>query len=247
MSSLSVAFPAFNEEESLEKVVREFIVELQQRSIDFEIVLLDDGSTDHTRAIIERLAVEFPTVIATVYHEQNTGIAVSFQDVQRAASKEYVILVGADGQYPPEIISTCLPYLDAYDVIICKRRQKHYSLYRAVISGSYRWMCRLLFGIDLLDPGGAKVIRRSLVDELPLRSHSVFVQPEQVIRAVWGGYRIKFVEVTCIPRQAGKAKGCHFSLIVFAFRDLCALWWERYCSKTSTRYCFLQKRIEHDE
>lgn len=237
MSSLSVAFPAFNEEESLEKVVREFIAELQQHKVDFEIVLLDDGSTDHTCTIIERLAMEYPAIIVTVFHEQNEGMAASFLDVQRAAGKEFVLLVGADGQYPSEIISTCLPHLDAYDVIICKRRQKHYSLYRAVISGSYRWICRLLFGIDLLDPGGAKVVRRSLIDELPVRSRSVFAQPEQVIRAVWGGYRIKIVEVTCIPRQTGEAKGCNISLIIFAVKDLCALWWERHFSKTSPKRC----------
>jgi len=226
MPSLSLAIPAFNEEESLEKTVNMYLDALRGLTSDFEIVLLDDGSTDRTRAIIKRLASQYPMIITPVYYDSHKGMAIAFEGVQRAAKKEYVILLGADGQYPPEIISSCLPYLGTYDILICKRREKHYSPFRSFVSGFYRWSCRLLFGIDLFDPGGTKMIRRALFDELPVRSKSVFAQPERVIRAVWSGYRIRMVEVPCIPRQAGKAKGCNIPLIVSALRDLCVVWWE---------------------
>ncbi len=239
--SLSVAIPAYNEEESLENVVRDFVAELKRHEGDFEIVLLDDGSTDRTRSIIERLAREYPEFISPIFHDRNKGMAVAFENVQNAATKDYVILLGADGQYPPDIIGVCLPHLGKCDVLICKRERKHYAFVRAAISGLYRWICRMLFGIDLFDPGGTKAFRRALIDELPVRSQSVFAQPERVIRAAWRGYRIGMTEVPCVPRRAGKAKGCSMRLILSAFRDVCLLWWEGRGSHP-TVVCSIQKQ-----
>lgn len=235
MISLALAIPAFNEEESLEKTVNMYLDALRELTSDFEIVLLDDGSTDRTRTIIERLASQYPMIITPVYYARHEGMAKAFEEVQRAATKEYVILLGADGQYPPDIIASCLPHLGTHDVLICKRRQKHYSFLRSVVSGLYRWICYLLFGIDLLDPGGTKMIRRALFDELPVRSRSVFAQPERVIRAARGGYRIGTVEVACIPRQAGKAKGCNIRLILSALRDVCVVWWEGRSTRSTPK------------
>lgn len=226
MASLSIVIPAFNEEESLEGTVNAYLEALRGLDGDFEIVLLDDGSTDRTRQIIERLASHHPGHIVPLFHARNEGMALSFEKVLHAASKEYVLLLGADGQYPSEIIATCLPHLASCDVLICQRRQKHYSLYRSLISKVYRWLCSLCFGIDLLDPGGAKVIRREVIDTIEVRSRSVFALPERIIRAARKGYRLKTVEVTCHPRMAGKARGGSFLLVIAAFRDLVALWWE---------------------
>lgn len=226
MHSISLAIPAFNEEASLERTVRMYIDALAATASDFEIVLLDDGSTDHTRLIIERLVAGHPGVIRSVRHERNQGIAEACEDVQRAAQKEFVLALGADGQYDPEIIPACLAHAETCDVLLCKRKEKHYGFFRAVVSALYRLICRACFGFDLQDPGGAKMIRRTLFDVLPVRSKSVFREPERAIRAAWNGYRMETVEVTCVPRQAGKARGCNMRLILSAFRDVCLLWWE---------------------
>ncbi|MDD4286889.1 MAG: glycosyltransferase family 2 protein [Candidatus Peribacteraceae bacterium] len=236
MPSLSLAIPAYNEEESLEGTVNAYLAALRELNGDFEIVLLDDGSTDRTCIIIKDLASRHPTIITPVFHACNEGMARAFENVQRAAKKEFVLALGADGQYSSDIIAKCLPHLDVCDVLICKRKQKHYSPYRALISGLYRWVCRVCFGIDLFDPGGAKVIRRRLFDELPVRSRSVFREPERVIRAVWGGYRIGMVEVTCVPRQAGKARGCNLRLILSALRDIGILWWKCRFTKAASKF-----------
>ncbi|MFH1444044.1 MAG: glycosyltransferase family 2 protein [Candidatus Peregrinibacteria bacterium] len=231
MPSLSIAIPAFNEEESLEPVVRRCIEILQQCSNDFEIVLLDDGSTDHTRAIIEQLASEYPKVILPCFHQRNEGMSSAFERVQRAATKEYVFLFHADGQYQPETIAACLPHLSSCDILLCRRMQKHYSLYRSIISGSYRLLCRLCFGIDLLDPGGAKVIRSALFPTIPVRSRSIFSQAERVIRAFRSGCRIHTMDVPCEPRRTGQAKGGTIRDASVALRDMLLLWWEFHRQK----------------
>lgn len=237
MHSLSVAIPAYNEEESLETVVRSYLTLMERMGADFEIVLLDDGSTDRTRSIIERLAREYPDRISPVYHAKNEGMATAFTHAQHAAKKEYVIVLGADGQYPPEMIEVCCSRLGSCDVLICVREHKHYYLYRAAVSFCYRWIIRFLFGIDLFDPGGTKVIRRSLLDTLTIRSQSVFSQPELVIRAAWSGYRIDVVSVPCVPRRAGKAKGCNAGLILAALRDVVVLWWVSRCAQPKKCLC----------
>lgn len=226
MPSLSLAIPSFNEEASIERTVHMYLDALREAASDFEIVLLDDGSTDGTRSIIDRLAAQHPGVIRPVYHERNLGIARACENAQRAAQKEFVLLLGADGQYGPGIIAACLARADRCDVVLCKRKQKHYGLYRALVSSVYRLLCRIGFGIDLHDPGAAKMFKRALLDTLPSRSKGVFKEPERAIRAFWGGWRLDVVEVECQPRRAGIARGCSLRLIVHALKDVGALWWE---------------------
>lgn len=235
MPSLSLAIPAYNEEASIEGTVWMYLGALRRATNDFEIILLDDGSTDRSRTIIDRLAAEHPGIIRTVYHERNQGIACACKDVQLAAQKEFVLLLGADGQYAPSVISACLGLAEHCDLVLCKRKEKHYGFYRATISYLYRLLCHLCFGFDLQDPGGVKMVRRSLLDAIPIRSRSVFQEPERVIRAAWGGFRIGIVEVECNRRLAGKARGGNMRLVLSAFRDLCLLWWED---------CFL-RRVRH--
>jgi len=226
MPSLSLAIPAYNEEASIEGTVWMYLGALRRAASDFEIILLDDGSTDRTRAIIDRLAAEHPGIIRTVCHERNQGIARAYRDVQLAAQKEFVLLLWADGQYTPSVIPACLALAESCDLVLCKRREKHYGFYRATISWLYRSLCHLCFGFDLQDPGGVKMVRRSLLDAIPIRSRSVFQEPERVIRATWGGCRIGVVEVECNRRLAGKASGGSVQLVLSAFRDLCLLWWQ---------------------
>lgn len=235
MVSLSLAIPAYNEDESLEAVVQDCLEVLRTHLTDFEIILLDDGSTDQTRAIIERLAEQYPALVKPLFHLRNEGMAAALRDAQLAASKEYVMKFDADGQYPPEMIAQCIPHLGSCDILIGQRRQKHYALYRALLSSAYRWLCCLCFGIDLVDPGGMKVIRRTLFDIIPVRSHSVFSQPERIIRAAISGYRIRVIEVDCLPRVTGKARGGDFILALSAFRDLCMFWWECHTERRAQK------------
>lgn len=191
---------------------------------DFELIVLDDASTDDTFAIMQRVQQRHPHVIIR-RHETNAGIASTFEELYRLATKEFVFLISGDGQFPPETLRHCMPLLHDHDIVICRRVTKHHTPYRHFVSWAYRWMPRLLFGVDLIDPGSVKVVRRAIYVDVPVQSTSVFVEAERLIRAIKRGYRMTSVEMESVPRVGGVASGARFAVAAGALRDLCKFWW----------------------
>ncbi len=226
MPSLSLVIPAYNEELAVESVARRALETLRACSPDHELIILDDASTDRTWEIIERLRAEDPAHVRTIRHPQNRGIAVTIEDLYAAATKDYVFITAGDGQYPPESLKDIVPLLDRYDIVACVRRTKQYTWLRHIVSFGFRLLPVLFFGVDLKDPGGTKCMKREIIRDVKVRSTSVFVEAERVIRAVRRGYRLGFVEIDQRPRAGGKGGGGKPSVILASVRDLLACWWE---------------------
>lgn len=191
---------------------------------DFEIVLLDDGSSDRTFTIMEQIHREYPQKTFILRHERNLGIAKTFEDLYSSATKEWLFLIPADGEYPPEVLPQCLPLFPTCDAIVCQRRQKYYSLYRKVLSGLFRFLPRILFGVELYDPGSVKCVKRSIITDIPIASRGVFAEAERLIRALKRGYRIAAVPIEHRARTTGNAKGASWRYVKEASLDLCTLW-----------------------
>ena len=119
-----------------------------------------------------------------------------------------------------------MPLLDTHDIIICRRTSKDYTPYRHLMSFCFRWGPRLLFGVDVYDPGSVKCVRRTIIRDVPVRSRSVFVEAERMIRAVKRGYRLTTIDIVQEPRRAGTAKGARLSLVLHATVDMLMCWWE---------------------
>ncbi len=226
MPSLSLVVPAFNEEAALEPTVRRCIDCIRKCTDDYELIILDDCSADKTAEVAERLSREDPAHIKTLRHPVNMGIASTFEDLYKAATKDYVFLIPADGEYPPEALTEAWPMLKDCDIVVCQRRQKNYTPYRHLVSGAYRWMTVLLFGEDLFDPGSTKVVKREIFTGIPVTSKSVYVEAERIIRALKRGYRIGKVDIIQETRKGGQARGARFRTVKLAALDMLRLWVE---------------------
>jgi glycosyltransferase involved in cell wall biosynthesis len=226
MPSISLVVPAYNEEGGLEQTVNRCLHTLRQCADDYEIVILDDCSQDRTPEIMERIRQKDPGHIRTMRHATNKGIAATFEDLYKAATKEYLFLTPADGEYPPEALLDCVKLLPECDIVVCHRQYKHYTAYRHLVSLGYRWFTVLLFGADLYDPGSTKLIRRSLITDIPVTSKSVYVEAERVIRAVRMGYKVGKVNIVQENRKGGKARGAKVETVWLAASDMVRLWWE---------------------
>ncbi len=222
--SLSIVIAAYNEERSIAAVCERCLAVLARCTDDFEIVLLDDASTDRTPSIMADLQRRHANVIRIIRHAQNQGIAATFEEAYRAGCKQYIFDVPGDGEYPPEALEQILPLLGRYDVVVCNRRYKNYTPYRRLISALYRGVPRLLFGIDLIDPGSAKCRHRDVIHEIKPRSRGVFVEAERIIRAVRRGYRYTSVDIDPELREGGRARGGDPRLALWAGGEMLALW-----------------------
>lgn len=224
--TVSILVAAYNEEASLEKTLNRAITVLRECSPEGELIVLDDCSHDRTPEIIAAFAATNPKETRALRHPVNGGIAKTFEDLYRAATKDFVFLISGDGEYPPEALKLCAPLMDKYDIIVCRRMTKQYTLYRKIISSGYRWSVLLLFGVELYDPGGVKVVKREIYTSVPARSTSVFVEAERLIRAVKRGYKVTRVDIHQEKRVGGKGRGAKFSNVWGALKDLVSMWLE---------------------
>ncbi len=224
MPSLSIVIPAYNEEAAIADTVARCDAAAARCTSDYEVIALDDTSKDNTLSILESLKARFPR-LHVERHEKNQGIAKTFEDLYALASKDYVFLVSGDGQFPPELVERCMPLLDRADIVICNRSTKQYTLARHVISFCYRWLPRVLFGVDLYDSGSVKLVPLKVYRDIRVSSTSVFVEAERIIRAAKRGYRIAKIDFVQETRKGGKAHGGKPSTVWKAFADMWRTWW----------------------
>src|SRR3989344_2741909 len=223
MPSISVLIPAHNEAATLGDIVDRTIRVLRQSHNDFEIVVLNDGSTDSTTEILQELCKKYPKDIRILQHRKRLGIARTLEELYREGQKEILLVIHGDGQYPPENIPEILQKMQSCDIVLLARTEKHYSLFRHILSGCYRWLPRMLFGVDLYDSGCSKCMRREVVWQIPVTSRGIFVEAERVIRASRKGYRITKADITPEPRRAGRARGGSPLLIPRVLLDMASL------------------------
>lgn len=226
MPSVSLVIPVYNEEKTILRTIDRCLATLHACGVEYEVLLLDDASTDATASLLQDIPKRDPGRIRLLSHPANKGIAATFEDLYKAASKDFVFLVPGDGEYPPEALLTILPLLREFDIVICRRTHKYYSVYRHIVSWSYRWCTRLLFGVDLFDPGSIKAVRRELFTIIPVRSTSVFVEAERLLRAVRRGYRLTSIDIRHEPRSGGRARGARWTTVSRAAKDIMHTRWD---------------------
>jgi len=223
MHSISVLIPAYNESPTLLGVIERSIAVLQAYRQEFEILVTDDGSTDETKSKAEEARARWPKIVRVLYHQKRRGLAITLEELYREAQKEIIFVLHGDGQYDPEIMREILPLIKECDIVLCVRMKKHYNPYRTLLSICYRWIPRLLFGVDLRDSGCAKCMRRSVIEEIPVCSTSVFVEAERIIRAMKSGYIVRMLPVNSSPRTHGRATGGNLFLIPRVLKDVIVL------------------------
>lgn len=225
MPSVSLLIPAYNESATISDLIDRSIAVLKNCTPEYELIVLDDASKDNTWELLQEAKIKHPE-IRIERHAINQGIATTFEDLYKAATKDFLFLISGDGQFPPETLAKCMPLLETHDVVICDRIYKDYTVYRHIISSAYRWLPRILFGVDLHDPGTIKCVRREIISDIKVISTSVFVEAERFIRAAKRGYKIAHVEMIQVPRKGGKARGGKPSTIAKSVKDMFVVWWK---------------------
>jgi SAM-dependent methyltransferase len=221
---LSVVMPGLNEEENVERAVGRTVRALEQLGTEFEVLVIDDGSTDRTGEIAERLAAEDRRV-RVLRNERNLNYGVSLARGLAAARGDWVLHDGMDLPLAPEDIARIVPHLVDADIVVVRRTDRAaHSAWRKLTSWTNGLLLRTLFRPRASDLNFVQFYRRAAVVALPLRSTSpAFVTPELIIRAERAGLRVREVEAEFRRREAGRA---HFGKprdIWWTLRDMLRL------------------------
>ncbi len=224
--SLSIFFPAYNEEanirEAVEKAVR--VVEDSPYITDYEIIVVDDGSTDRTAEYVRALEQRYPAV-RLVSHQKNRGYGAALKSGIAAARMEYVFFTDADLQFDLVELQNLLVHIPVCDVVVGYRAPRRDPFMRLVNARGWNLLNQLLFGLHIIDIDSAfKLFRRDVIQSLPLKSNGAMVSAEMLIRLQRAGYSVKEIPVSHAPRRAGSPTGAKVSVIVRALREMIQLY-----------------------
>jgi glycosyltransferase involved in cell wall biosynthesis len=180
--SLSVFFPAYNEEENIENSVREAERVLQVLTNDYEIIVVNDGSKDATGSIADRLAEENQRV-KVVHHSPNQGYGAAVWSGMQAATKDYIFFTDADLQFKLEEITCLIEHIDTYDVVIGYRAKRQDPPLRLLNAWGWNLLNRIAFGLTIRDVDSAfKLFKREVVQHVPVISRGAMFSAELMIR-----------------------------------------------------------------
>lgn len=203
---ISVVVLAFNEEEQLDQVVREIQSVLVEIGETFEVIILDDGSSDGTAAIADSLDGELAGV-RTIRHPENLGLGEAYRTGFREVRGEIVTFLPGDRQFSADIIPLFLPHMETSDLVMSCVTEQNRSVFARALSFAERVLYRLLFG-PFPRFQGVIMFRRKLLEELELKStgRGWAILMELIVRATRGGYRSVSVVAEMHPRTSGKSK-----------------------------------------
>ncbi|MBN1788301.1 MAG: glycosyltransferase family 2 protein [Sedimentisphaerales bacterium] len=224
VTSLSVFFPCYNEQDNVEKTVQSALDCLSPLSIDFELIIVNDGSKDDTAQIADNIATKNDR-IKVVHHGTNKGYGAALQSGFAAASKEYVFYTDGDGQFDIRELPQLFKYMADYDIVSCYRIKRQDSFIRKLNAFGWTTLGRLLFRMKIKDVDCAfKLYKRKIFDDIKLQSSGALIDTEILARATRKGYKIFQVGVHHYPRTAGQQTGAKLSVILRAFKELFVLY-----------------------
>jgi dolichol-phosphate mannosyltransferase len=204
--TVSAVVMAFNEESNLGGVVQEIVLALDGLEWQYEVVIVNDGSSDDTGSISEYLSRRFPKV-RVIHHSENLGLGGVYRTGFAQARYDLITFYPADGQYSASIIQQFVPLMDDADMVLGYLPHRDCSFLAKSLSRAEKIIYRLLFG-RMPEIQGIFMFRRALLGEFELKSsgRGWAIVMELIIRTYRSGKRIISLPIEVRPRMSGKSK-----------------------------------------
>ncbi len=225
--SVSCTILVYNEERTLREAVedvRDALAGFGDR--EFEILIVDDGSTDASVDIARELEGEIPEV-RLIRHAKNLGPGSAILTGIRNSQNDVICFHAADQQLVFAEIAGFIPLLDDHDIVIGARSAREdYTAMRKLSSWVYIKLAHALFALEEWDDFNFLYLyRRSLFDEMPIQSDGVFMCTEIFVRALDSGARVASVTAQCLPRREGVSTVYRRAVITKTIREMNRFWW----------------------
>jgi glycosyltransferase involved in cell wall biosynthesis len=222
MPSLSISFPAYNEEANIGKAIEDAVRVASQLTPDFEVIVVNDGSADRTSDVVREYMARYPQV-RLIEHEVNQGYGAAVFDGLVGGVKEWAFLTDGDLQFVLDELAELWALRDEADLIIGYRAPRRDPFIRKLNGWGWTWLTNVLFGYVSRDVDCAfKLLSRQVIDTVGPRvaSRGATFSAEFLARAKQMGFAFREVPVTHLPRTAGSQTGAKLSVILRAFWEM---------------------------
>jgi glycosyltransferase involved in cell wall biosynthesis len=223
--SLSIFFPAYNDAGTIASLA--LIAHMTARTItdDYEVIVVDDGSPDHTGELLDEMARHFPW-LKVVHHGQNRGYGGALRTGFETAAKDLVFYTDGDAQYDPrELVRLHEALTPEVDFVNGYKIGRSDPLHRIVIGRVYHWFVRTMFGLRLRDVDcDFRLMRREVFGKVVLTRSSGVICVELMKKVQDHGFRIAEVPVHHFHRTYGKSQFFNVPRVARTLVDLTRLW-----------------------
>lgn len=224
--SISAFFPAYNDAGTIATMVVMADRTLRNVASDYEIIVVNDGSVDHTVQVLSELEALYPR-LRVVYHPRNMGYGAAIRTGFATASKELVFYTDGDAQYDVRELEVLVPLMtDQVDFVNGHKISRSDPVHRIIIGNLYCWLMRLAFGIGIRDVDcDFRLVRKNAYDKVNLSSTSGTISVEMIKSFQLAGLRFAEAPVHHYHRAYGKSQFFNFKRLLKTSADLGRLWW----------------------
>jgi glycosyltransferase involved in cell wall biosynthesis len=249
LSELSVFLPAFNEELNVSASIEECLRELPAFVDKFEIIVVDDGSSDRTADFV-RTWTKRDERVRLVQHDRNRGFGAACKTGIVASRYQFIFYTDIDGQFHIRDLGRLIPLIADADIVSAYRLNRQDPPFRLLYAFCYNTLLKVMFGIPFRDVDASfKLYRRKVFDRFQIESETGFSDAESMLKARIFGLRVKQVGVPHYARRAGMVsfqtshRGLLSGLVHFkAIKDLWDDLWRFRRKAQSGYYWNLQRR-----
>lgn len=228
IKELSYFCPAYNEEENLETHVKRVLLVLEEIAEKYELLIVNNGSTDKTPEIADNLAKTHPS-IRVIHHESNRDYGGALKTGFENCKFELIAYTDSDLQFDFEDVKPMLPFFPSFDAVIGYRKNRQDSLYRKFQSKIFNLLTKIMFRLKVKDINcSLKVIKKEFVDQIKITSRSSFIDAEILIKILKRGAKIKEMGITHYARTAGAATGHRPMVIFITFKEMFSMLFSKH-------------------
>lgn len=235
LPELSIFFPFWNEEDNIEQVVLSAVKTARSIASKWEIIIVDDGSSDNTLKIAANLAKR-EKGIRLLSHGHNRGYGAAIRSGLDNASYKTIVFTDGDGQFDFSEVTKFIDKIDNSDIVIGFRKKRRDSniFRRLLLMNLLKFWDLILFRFYFRDIDcGFKMFRKDAIDKLvPLRSEGAMITTEILAKAKKKNLKISEVGVTHYPRTKGTQTGANFPVIMRAVLESFVLWQDLHYGRT---------------
>lgn len=228
VKELSIFFPFWNEEKNIENVVKKAIPVAKRVALNWEILMIDDGSSDRTLEICKKLAEGDPMHLRVISHKPNRGYGAALREGFENAKYDLVVFNDGDGQFDFSESLKFIEKIKSADIVIGFRKKRRDHPMRRVLMQLLKIWDFIFFGFYFIDIDcGFKLFRKSAIKRIfPLKSEGAMITTEILAKTRKAKLKIAEVEVLHYPRLYGDQSGGNLRVIFRAIRESFKLWFD---------------------